>query len=258
MENTHMDALVMGTFTSNPLIVNMYAHCATTVLTEFMGGANVEDIAILGSGQLHGRPYDSDSKNDLTVEQKLDIALLMAKAIASLHGFKGGVIVHNDIQLCQFLYNEQGELKMGDFNRAEVMLFDEKNKEYCRYQNGEGWGNYRSYEEYWDLRINEKIDVLSMGNNIYALLTGQWIYPDSDDQVAKETVKEGILPYIDPGYRTKSYIEGQLVEIMYRCFVSKANDRADIFEVVEFLSNTKKEHERRKANNPHYKNAARY
>uniref|UniRef100_A0A7S4SHB5 Protein kinase domain-containing protein n=1 Tax=Ditylum brightwellii TaxID=49249 RepID=A0A7S4SHB5_9STRA len=185
MENTHMDALVMGTFTSNPLIVNMYAHCATTVLTEFMGGANVEDIAILGSGQLHGRPYDSDSKNDLTVEQKLDIALLMAKAIASLHGFKGGVIVHNDIQLCQFLYNEQGELKMGDFNRAEVMLFDEKNKEYCRYQNGEGWGNYRSYEEYWDLRINEKIDVLSMGNNIYALLTGQWIYPDSDDQVAK-------------------------------------------------------------------------
>jgi len=50
------------------------------------------------------------------------------------------VIVHDDITLEQFLVDEDGTLKLNDFNRAEIMLWNEKDEEYCRYRNGAGGG----------------------------------------------------------------------------------------------------------------------
>jgi thiamine kinase-like enzyme len=44
------------------------------------------------------------------------MAVEMAESIAILHGFKDGVIVHNDIQLRQWLRTREGRLKLGDFN----------------------------------------------------------------------------------------------------------------------------------------------
>jgi serine/threonine protein kinase len=36
---------------------------------------------------------------------------------------------------------------------------------------------WRSPEEYKDEHINEKIDVWSLGNNFYSLLTGMYVFP---------------------------------------------------------------------------------
>jgi serine/threonine protein kinase len=52
------------------------------------------------------------------------------------------------------------------------MLFDEDNQEYCRYRNNPGMGDWRSPEEYDNKPLDEKIDVWSVGNNMYAILTG--------------------------------------------------------------------------------------
>ena len=50
--------------------------------------------------------------------------------------------MHGDIQLSQFLYtNDKSKVKLNDFNRAEFMLWDDENGEYCRYTNGRGHGN---------------------------------------------------------------------------------------------------------------------
>lgn len=66
------------------------------------------------------------------------MALQMAESIADLHGFKDGVIVHDDIQLCQWLRNRDGKLKLGDFNRARVLQWDRRKQKYCPYNNGKG------------------------------------------------------------------------------------------------------------------------
>ena len=58
--------------------------------------------------------------NHIEPKTKLEWALEMAEAVALLHNHKRGVIVHDDIQLSQFLIGPTGHLKMGDFNRAEV------------------------------------------------------------------------------------------------------------------------------------------
>lgn len=50
---------------------------------------------------------------------------------------------------------------------------------------------------------------------------------------------DGKLPFVDPRYRTRSYLEGKLVEIMEQCLEYKRRNRSNIFEVVEFLRNVK-------------------
>jgi hypothetical protein len=52
--------------------------------------------------------------------------------------------VHDDVQLCQWLRTRDGTLKLGDFNRAEIMDYDIEKKEYCRYNNGHAFGNVSS------------------------------------------------------------------------------------------------------------------
>lgn len=69
----------------------------------------------------------------------------MAEAVADLHGFSGGVMVHQDIQLSQFLFNKDKSLvKLNDFNRAEFLLWDEEEEKYCLYHEGRGMGNVSS------------------------------------------------------------------------------------------------------------------
>ena len=62
-----------------------------------------------------------------------------------MHGFEDGLIVHDDIQLCQWLRTEDGSLKLGDFNRATIMDYKEKSGKYCKYKNGPGWGDVSLY-----------------------------------------------------------------------------------------------------------------
>lgn len=56
-------------------------------------------------------------------------------------------ISHDDFhivcsQLSQFLLNEDKTmLKLNDFNRAEFMLWDDEEKDYCKYSEGHGNGN---------------------------------------------------------------------------------------------------------------------
>ena len=125
---------------SLPNIVDIHGH---SVLTEAL--SDIESFVISENGYLLGNHLnykdDVEPKNNFTPIEKLILAVEMAEAIAELHGFKDSVIVHDDIQLCQFLQSKDGILKLNDFNRAEVMLWDENNQDYCKYYNGLAYGN---------------------------------------------------------------------------------------------------------------------
>lgn len=152
------------------------------------------------------------------------------------------MIVHDDIQLCQWLRNDQGKLKLGDFNRARILGWNDAKQDYCKYENGRSYGNYRSPEEYTEKPLSQQHDVWSFGNNIYALLTGLWVFYDNeDDEVVSEKVVNGTRPYIDPRYRSRSFIEGRLVEIAEKCWTYDLDKRPDIFEIVEDLRRLVKE-----------------
>lgn len=248
-EFVRMDALIMERLTASPRIVDVFGHCAVSVMTEFFP-KELDGLAVPWESRTRQRKFVEAQKeqkkttpaNKLTNESKLNIALQMAEAIADLHGFKDGVLIHDDIQLPQFLFTGKDNIKLNDFNRGEAMLFDEKKGEYCRYTNGAGGGDWRAPEEYRDGLLNEKIDVWSYGNNVYSLLTGLYVFYDvADYPEIKEKILDGKKTEIDPGYRSRSYIEGKLVEIIEKCWTENPDERPSIFEIVNDLRQIKKE-----------------
>ena len=150
-----MDAIIAERLTSNPRIFDIYGYCGLTILSEFFYHGDIESLVMPGDGYaknnvgLNDDEKDVNPKNkkNITPDQKLKIALEMAEAILVLHSYPNGMIVHNDVQLSQFLFSEDfSVLKLNDFNRAEFLLWDDRNQEYCHYKNGPGNGNVSFYE----------------------------------------------------------------------------------------------------------------
>lgn len=257
LEFARMDALVMERLTSSDKIVNVYGHCGTSVVTESLG-RDLESVAIRAEGwgghisrEELNDVEDVRPQNDLSPASKLALGLMMAEALAELHGFEDGVIVHDDVQLSQFLFsNDRKTLKLNDFNRAEVMLYSERVGKYCRYRNDGGFGNYRAPEEWADRPLNEKIDVYSFGNNLYGLLTGlEPFYDVDDDGIVHERMINGTTAYVDPRYANRSVAERKLVELIERCWIYDVDERISIFDAVEFLRDAviqEKEEQRRR------------
>jgi hypothetical protein len=87
-----------------------------------------------------------------------------------------------------------------------------------------------------------------MGNNIYCLLTGLWpFYEWNSYSVVQEKLIQRERTYVDPRWRTRSFAEGKLVEIMEQTWEYNPSKRISIFEVVQFLRDSLEENERQEA-----------
>jgi hypothetical protein len=241
------DVIVMERLTASPRIVGAYGYCGTSILAESMPFEVSQDI-IPGTGKADQEDLDKlpslRSANNYTVEEKLEMAIEMSEAIADLHGASGGVIVHGDVHPVQWLRGADGKLKLNDFNGCQILDWNVKEKRSCKANRGAWGGMYRAPEEYRGDDFDEKIDVYSMGNNIYTLMTGLWPFYEEDrySPVIK-LVKQRVRPYVDPRWRSRSYIEGQFVEIMEKMWRHSPEERPDIFTVVEFLKDVKRHEE---------------
>eukprot|EP00977_Amphora_coffeiformis_P000909 scaffold190_cov171-Amphora_coffeaeformis.AAC.34 len=193
-----MDISVASAVSPHPLVVDIYGACALGMLSEPMQKGDV-DVASIPEYRRH-RCNQADIEghreivkmNDLNAATKLEWALQMAESVALLHNHPHGVIVHDDVQLFQWLIADDGHIKMNDFNRAEFMVYDEEHKEYCQYKNGVGPGDFRSPEEYRNEPLDERIDIYSLGNNFVSVLAlGQ-------TAVWADTLKRVIYPTLTP------------------------------------------------------------
>jgi serine/threonine protein kinase len=126
-EFMRMDAIVSERLSSSPPIVDIYGFCGLSMMSEYLSMGDLMQHATPGGDRSHpvelNDTEDVDPKNYFSATEKLTLSLEMAEAIALLHSYKGGVIVHDDIQLSQFLASKDGYLKLNDFNRAEIMLW---------------------------------------------------------------------------------------------------------------------------------------
>jgi serine/threonine protein kinase len=193
-EYVRVDALVTERMTSNDLIVNIFGYTGFSLIGEmFFDGDIEQDVVGRDERSRYFKPHLSEDLivlNNFTGSEKLKLALSMVQPVAALHNYADGVIVHDDIQLSQFLWTDASKIamKLNDFNRAEIMFWDDENEEYCKYHNGKGAGDvscfvfeplsfprhvlvssmlvrpkWRAPEEYKDEPINEKIDIFSLG-----------------------------------------------------------------------------------------------
>lgn len=148
-----MDALISERLSSSPRIVDIYGHCGLAMFSEFFAIGDIEQAIVPTGGymkqsDLHDQ-HELKPQNDIPTADKLLVALEMAHAIADLHGFEGGAIIHGDIQLSQFIETPGAELKLNDFNRGEISLYSEEKHQYCKHRNGWAQGNVSIWLQLW-------------------------------------------------------------------------------------------------------------
>ena len=150
-ECMRMEGAVYSLLTPHPLIVDTYGFCALSIFNEAMMEGDVEDPAgpyvfvvmvMEFSHPIVVGPHDSPAlgflmwhsiyvrkecdkapdlrgpelvthMNNLTATQKLEWSLTMAEALSVLHYYKDGLIIHDDVQLPQFMRTKDGGLKLG-------------------------------------------------------------------------------------------------------------------------------------------------
>lgn len=124
----------------------------------------MEEYVVPGTGYLskneEAAEVVQESHNDFTPMEKATMALQMAESLAVLHGHG---IVHNDVQLSQWLRirkrdssssdNNNDQLVLGDFNSARILEWNVKDNTYCKYSTGTVFGNVSLYTTYYYIRI---------------------------------------------------------------------------------------------------------
>jgi hypothetical protein len=241
------EAVFMEQMTLSPHILDIYAACGTSVLVEAMK-SDIHHIIVPGKGIASQENLDKlgyvQPQNNLTISEKLQISLDMAKSLADLHEHDGGAIIHGDTHIEQWLLARDGTVKLNDFNNAYTLDYNEKRNGYCP-SYGVYDGTYRSPEEFSGDYLEKSVDTYAFGNNIYTLLTGLWPFYDEEyKNVSHDKIQDDIIagkrPFVDDRYRKRSYIEEQLINIMVQCWHEKRNERPLMSSVVASLKNIKR------------------
>jgi hypothetical protein len=244
---SQQEAVILEQLSANERFIDIYGYCGVSTLIEGARGELADEVMPSG-GFVKQEVLDTFQKEDvvplnyLTLSEKLDVAIIMAEALADLHGFKGGAIAHGDVYPSQWLRTYSGKLKLNDFNAAEVPEYDPVNQRYCTFERCYlNWN--RAPEDLtcgkWPADVG--IDTYCMGNNIYTLLTGLWSFYWAEDKEHEviQSVVYGNRTYVDPRYRTRSMVEGKLVELMEATWIANIYQRISIFGVLQRLREIK-------------------
>lgn len=240
---------------SSPRAIDLYSHCALSSVVEFAPtdlekyvfptlGYSPKRFVRRGTAQHEHEDEEARPLNHhISAEEKLAIALEMAQAVAVMHGLAGGAVAHADVQLGQFFRGRDGRLKIVDYNRAEPLLYNRDQGGSCAWANGPpGDGTLRAPEENVDAPLTEGIDVYSLGNALYGVLTGTRVLEDVHERETRvRRVVEGAGVRIPRSYY-RAPSSRLLAEAITKCWTYDAADRPSIFWLVGFLERAAADH----------------
>jgi len=238
-EMSRIDALVMDLLSHSPHISDIYAYCGLAVITEYCPD-EVQSTIVLeewDDGEHDAADDDeAESRNNFSVAEKLQLALDFAKPLGDMHDRSHyGVMIHVDVKPDQYQRGIDGTLKLLDFNRANFLLYNEEEGEYCSQNEGGAYTIYRSPEEIAAKPQDDKADVYNYASMVYSVLTGLWVHSGYDHEVVRENLLNGRKPFFDRRFVYNSYGEATLVRILDECWEFNPEDRADIFWVIDLL-----------------------
>jgi len=131
------EAIIMERFTDLGNIISTFGHCGASVIVEAVP-YEVEEYVVPGTGFADQEREVAFSHNDFAPRVKLRMALEMAESLAVLHG---NGVVHNDVQLSQWLRTRNDTLVLGDFNSARILEWNTDESAYCKFSTGSVFGN---------------------------------------------------------------------------------------------------------------------
>lgn len=185
----------MEHLTYSPHVVDLFAYCGNSIVTEF---ASYDLETAL---QRRGGGPDGNADLRATSLQQLELSQQAAKAIEALHD---NDIIHADVTSQQFLVVRSNIssplLKINDFNRCRFVPrmiqangengSDGKNEK-CDVRIPSAPGLYRSPEEYALQPLTPQMDIFSLGHVMYEIWTGTKAWKDMGGKHVREAVQNG-------------------------------------------------------------------
>lgn len=237
------DSVAMERTTSSSHIMDMFAYCGHTSFGE------------LAEGSVSDMIWPETGGCDVPMKDRLDVALHIAKGLMDFHfpSYNDGTkinrvqkvaMAHTDITPSQFLF-VNGRIKLNDFNRCRFIA-RRNNGKACPFRVGSNPGKFRSPEEYAYEKETEKIDVYSMGNIFYSLLTELWPFEKTKTKKAQDAVLHGERPPIEAGLNTSDPHVQIMLSAMDMCWTYNPSERPSSKEVVTYMEEeiAKLEHSR--------------
>ncbi|GAX23734.1 hypothetical protein FisN_12Hh311 [Fistulifera solaris] len=226
------DALVMEQLTYSPNVVDIYSYCGNSVLTEFIP---VPLDALIGAEEKIDTSKTGGLSRD-SPDGRLRLALDVARGMKALHEIPGGPIIHADIQPRQFLVSSNGVLKVNDFNRCRFMGQDARGIP-CKLMIPSAPGKARSPEEYEGEQLDEKLDIYSIANVYFEILTGvnPWRTKTADE--TQRLVKQGVKPLIRDEFRKPGTSDEFLADLTLKAYSMLPIDRPSAAQLVDAIEN---------------------
>lgn len=131
-----------------------------------------------------------------------------------------------------------GVYKLNDFNLCRFIPWNYDSNIPCTVEIESCPGTYRSPEEYiLHSSLSEKIDVYSMGNVFYGLLTELWPFKYiHDDTRVKTKIISGERPYIPPELlKSNDPIHSVFLQSIEMCWNQNPSQRPSAIDIANYL-----------------------
>jgi serine/threonine protein kinase len=210
---------------STSRIADIYSFCGNSIFSEFAEKGTVSDII----WPLNG------SNCTISSTERLQLAFKIANAVSDAHNYDAdgvATVAHTDITPSQFLVFQGGLIKLNDFNRCRFLKRD--NGQICPYKVSHNPGKFRSPEEYSYGNQSEMVDIYSMGNVFYSILSEKWPFEDIDNtKVVQEKITNGERPLTK--YFEKDKASVMLSEVIDLCWKQNPEERPSARDVALLL-----------------------
>jgi serine/threonine protein kinase len=231
----------MERLTASRNIIDIYAYCGTSVVTEFAGKELISMV------------------NRLSSTQRLEMAIQVAQGVADVHGltYDRPSLVHNDLNLANLVVTQDNRAVLNDFNIAILLMKHNETNETCPFVSHFPNPQWRAPEEQVTSeeessndppRVTEKTDIYALGNVFYRLAVGAspWklprtkkISPGQKDIIARLKRDKGTLPpvpkcveeYDDPAVQA-------LLEAMRQAYRFQPETRPTASAIASYLVET--------------------
>jgi len=167
----------MERLTSSPYVVDIYGYCGQSTISELaFEGKGIDNLYRLSTA-LKGvdTPYVLQTKLQIAVMISLGLSHIHSVAADDDKGQDQATIAHYDVNPRNVIITPAGIPKFNDFNIAEFLTWNPETKQQCGFvpRFHDPW--WRAPEEMFPFdnsTVDEKVDVYSLGNIFFVLLTG--------------------------------------------------------------------------------------
>ena len=226
-----VDAMALERLTKSQFVISSYGFCGQSTLVELA-------------------PKDARSltkDESIGSKERLRMARDLARGLNHIHSIDYGeganaTLLHNDINMANIATVDMRTLKFNDFNLGVLLKWN--GTQPCGYPTHFRGDLWRSPEEVRNTTyVSEKIDVYSLGNVLFQILTRHqpwtWIEPEgplSTEEVAKRKL-EGMAPTFPDRILDSDKLTHQaLYYATLACYESDPAKRPTAFQLFKGLS----------------------